>query len=900
MSLSNLEKLFKPRSIAIIGASNRPDSLGAMVMRNLLLSDFHGPVMPVNPRYESVLRVLCYPSVETLPISPDLAILCTPPPTIAPLIEQLGSIGNRMAVVMTVDPDSSEVGEKTSFTEEISKVARISGVRLLGSGSTGIQVPGIGLNASWIHTTAQKGKLAIVSQSGSLVAGVLEWATAKGVGFSHVISVGDSVDVDLADILDSLALEPNVQAVLLYIRSIHDSRRFLSAARAISRIKPVITIKANRRNDGTIIVNADENSQEYSDEVFDAAVRRAGMLRVTHTDELFDAVETLANSRPFLGNSLVVLCNGSGPAEVAVDILVAGGSQLHMFDQETSKALSAVYAGSGPPRIPLDIGRDADASRYRAVMDILLKAKGIHGILVMHAPTPMAPGDKVAEVVTELCKKSMRNVMACWLGMPLDRLDHLRKIFIQAHVSLFSTPDKAARGFHYLASFQRNQDMMLQSPVYTSRISPAQREENIKEIEKIMSEGCYFMDEEQTAKLLESYEIQSPKTRIANTLEDVVNAAAQVGYPVSLRPCSKSIIAKYFTGHMVTDVSCKEEATNLGQRMLEEFQEHNPGEAFPGFVVQEMVRRPNNLVIMAGIANDSLFGKLIRFGPGGARTHIRKDRAVTLPPLNMSLAKELITRTSIGTILDTQDGRKLANSGRIQQLLVRISELVIDYPQIQVLDMNPILAGPDDCLVIDARIALSDVADNTTCLAIRPYPRELEENIILRDGRNVLVRPVLPEDEVAYKQLILRTSSRDRQLRFCGEMTNLTPELLAQLIHIDYDREMAFMAMTLGPQGEPECLGVVNTATTADNEEAEYSILIRSDLQGQGLGSLLMNKMINYCHSRHTKTIFGLVLSSNDDMLALVEKLGFKIKSLEGDYEMVEVRLGLQSQLSSD
>lgn len=897
MSVQGLVSLFRPKSVAVIGASSRKGSLGSTVMRNLLRGDYEGPVMPVNPRHQSVLRVLCYPSIPDLPVTPELALICIPPEGVARAIGELGDKGCKVAIVLTVDPKGHDGGDAHDLGREILETARAKGMRVLGPGSTGVQVPDIGLNASWISHTALPGKLALVAQSGALVSGVLDWATARGIGFSHVVSAGDSLDINLGDILDYLALDTRTRAILLYIRSLDDSRQFMSAARAVARIKPVIAIKAHRRAEGSSYTPDADVPQELTDDVYDAAIRRAGILRVANTDELFNAVETLAYGRPLKGEKLAIVSNGGGPGEIAADTLIAGGGTLARLSEDTRKALRVIYSGPGIDDTPVDIGRDATPERFAKAVSVLLKAPDVDGLLVMHTPSPTAGAEETARAVARAAGNTYRNVLACWLGGSFSKEIH--ECFTTVKIPLYETPDKAARAFLHLLDYRRNQETLLQTPS-AAPVTQVERWAPARDIvRQAWDQGVTCLDEELTAEVLKAYGMKVPPTRVADNMETALSKAEEIGFPVSLRLQSPTVKQKFTVGNVSMDLSGENSFVEAAKGIQDRFAARYPDDPFPGFVVQKSIRRPGCMVLMAGVAMDDLFGPVVRFGPGGLTRTVRNDHAVALPPLNMNLAGELISRTRVAKVLANAGEGSKVNEMVIRRALVQISDMLVDIAEIGALDINPLLVDNEGYDVIDARIGVRRKEEADRFLAIRPYPRELEETVRLKDGKDVMVRPVRPEDEPVYLEMLEKVSLEDLRLRFCGDIRSMPRSQLVQLIHIDYDREMAFVVMARDEDGNIECLGAINTMTKADNSESEYAILIRSDLKGMGLGRFLMNKMIDYCRSRNTGDIFGLVLRENEGMIGLTESLGFRTSLLD-DEDMVEVRLNLQDRSYSN
>jgi len=863
-------------------------------MRNLLSYQFEGPIFPVNPRHKSVQGVYCYASVKDLPMPPELAIFCTPLSTIPQLIKQLSERGTHAGIVMSNYTSTSDSAKNEPAIKAALQAAREYGFRFIGPRSTGIIAPWAGLNASWMPVATTPGKIALVSQSGSLASGLLEWAGAYGIGFSYAISAGDAADVDLSEVLDFLAMDRKTKAILLYLRSVQESRHFLSAARALARIKPVIAIKAIQLQENSSLTAAETPAhQKHQDDVYDAALRRSGILRVRDTDELFEAVKTLAHAKPLRKDHLVIICNGNGPGMIATDTLLSNGGSLTTLNENTMTALEKIIpADVGTPRMnPIDIGRDADAKRYRLTIDTLLCDPDIDSMLVMHTPSAIADVDDIAQQVILATEGRQRNTLACWLGETGP--GKVQDAFEAADIPLYITPDRAAKAFMHLVNHQKNQQMLLEIPSATYSNPEVKRQEIRHYVNDAATNCRFFMNEEETAKILGGYGINTPLVRVTNSIDACIQAANEIGYPVTLRLASASVHRRQTVGNMILDLPSDEAIRAAGNSLADYFCKRYPNTPLAGFVVQKMERRPDSLILSAGVFIDPQFGPVIRFGKGGKATELKDDQAVALPPLNMSLAKELVTRTHVGRQVDMNPQLFGIDLNKLCTTLVALSDLVVDTPELSLLEINPLLVAKNDTLSIDARITLAPASkNNEERLSIRPYPKEHEEWMTLKDGRRIFVRPIRPEDEPAYINLFENLSQEDLRLRFCGEATPLSQTMLAEVLHIDYAREMTFIALCDNGSGDWESLGIVHALTTADRRDAEYAISVRSDLKGQGLGKLLMTKIINYCRDLNVNSIYGLVLKNNTSMLGLCTHLGFHTGSLADD-ELVEVRLQL-------
>lgn len=864
MSLRNLPSLFAPKAIAVIGASTRPRRSGAVIMRNLLEGGFAGPIMPVNPKHDSVAGVLAYPDVKSLPRTPDLAVIATPPALVPDLVAALGERGTKAAIVV-----SSVKGATLDLTLA---QARRYGLRLLGPDTLGLQVPKAGLNASFAHLRAQPGSLAFVSQSAALCTQVLDWARPKGIGFSHFISLGKGVDVDFGDVLDYLGSDPGTRAILLYIESIEQRRSFMAAARAAARNKPVLAVKAGRPLPADPAEAGWSGALAEPDAVWDAALRRAGVLRVAHLDELFGAVETLARSRPMRGERLAVLTNGGGTGVMAEDELREGGVVLPPLAEKTLERLNAFLPKDWSRANPIDMQVDADGARYAEALKTLIEDRSVDAVLVLHSPSALTSSTEVAEAVIATVKKSGGHVLTCWAGH--EAVEPARRRFAEAGLATFETPSTAAKAFLHLVWHRRNREILMQTPpsmptVFRPDIALAR-----KVIDEALGQGRRQLTEIEAKEILAAYGVPVAPVKLVATPDEAALASTSLGYPIALTVDSPDIVRKWDVGGVALNLENAEAVGAAARGMIARIAERKPGARIQGFTVQRMVSRQNARQLLVGVASDPLFGPVILFGEGGRAVEVIRDHAIALPPLNVALADELIGRTRMARLLDSYLDRPAADKDAVRLVLLQVSQIVVDHPEIAELDINPLFADQRGVIAVDAHIKLAPNRDSR--LAIKPYPQHLEEESKLRDGRKIQLRPIRPEDEPAHYALMEKMTPEDIRMRFFSLMTSMPHSEMARLTQIDYDREMAFIATLFNDDGVAETLGVVRTVTDPDNIKAEFAIAIRSDLKGQGLGKILMNKVLAYHRGRGTKEVVGTVLAENRSMLALAQKLGFQ------------------------
>jgi acetyltransferase len=889
MTIRNLERMFEPRSVALIGASRKPGSVGAALARNLLGSGFEGPVMPVNPRYEAIEGVLAYPDVASLPLTPDLAVIATPPPTVPGLIAELGRRGTRAAVVISAGFAEAEGGAR--LQQALLDAARPHLLRIVGPNCIGLLVPRLGLNASFAPVMPAAGGIAFVAQSGAVATAVLDWAHARGIGFAHVVALGDMADVDFGDLLDWLARDPETTSILLYIEAVRHGRKFMSAGRAAARTKPVVVVKAGRRGAGARAARSHTGALAGSDAVYDAAFRRAGMLRVLQLEELFDAVETLATAPPPRGDRLAIVTNGGGLGVLAADALVEGGGRLSELSPETLARLDAALPPIWSHGNPVDVVGDAGPERYADALRAVLDDPGVDATLALFCPTAIASPKETARATAEVAaSRPGAPLLASWLGGAAA--EEARPVFAEHCVPSYATPEQAVRGFLQLVCWRRSQEILMETPPSIPEGFVPGTERARETVRAALAAGREWLDAGEVAAVLEAYGVEAVAQQLAGTAEEAAALAAQIGGPVALKIRSPDVVHKSEVGGVELDVppeAVRARAETLAARLARA----QPGARLTGFVVQPMVHRPGSIELIAGAAADAVFGPVILFGQGGTATELVGDRALALPPLNRRLADELISRTRIGRLLPGGRGRPAADRDALALALVRVAQLVCDVPEIVELDVNPLLADARGVIALDARVRAAPFeGEPESRLAIRPYPKELEERLPF-EGRSLLLRPIRPEDEPALRSAFAKLTPDEIRMRFFVPLKALSHGLAARLTQLDYDREMALVLIDPGASGGEDLFAVVRLFADPDHERAEFAILVRHDRTGRGLGRLLMERLIAYARSRGIREVFGDVLQENGAMRRLCQTLGFRERRTTTDRGVVRVTLPL-------
>jgi acetyltransferase len=868
MSTYRLETLFAPRSVAVVGASPRQTSTGRAVLENLLGSGFPGAIHLVNPRYDEIAGVRAVKSYDALPETPDVVAIAVPPAAVPDAVAAAARKGTAVGIIITAGLGHGP----GSLAEVCERNARAAGMRLVGPNCLGVLVPGAKLNASFAAAAPPPGDLALISQSGAIAAGLVQWAAGRGVGFSAIVSIGDSLDVDFADLLDHFALDRGTRAILLYIESVKDA---------------VLVIKSGRRVQGAKAAMTHTGALAGSDAVYDAAFRRAGLLRVFDLDELFAAAETLARLSSLSGPRLAILTNGGGVGVLAVDRLIDLGGELAAISPDTMKKLDAALPPIWSRANPADIAGDAGADRYAVALECLLEDNANDAVLVMNVPTALASALDAAKSVIAVAERERdkrmppKPVFTMWMGESGPASD----AFEAANIPNYKTESAAVYGFMHLVRYRQARDLLMATPpsMPTDFVPDVAAVRPV--IDGVLREKRTWLDPVELTAVLSAYSIPITPAVLARDSDEAVAAARPhlaKGVPVVLKIQSLDIVHKSEVGGVRLDLASEDAVREATADILSRAHAAKPEARIAGVTVFPMIVRPKARELIVGVADDPTFGPVIAFGQGGTAVEVISDKSLALPPLNLDLAKRLIARTRVSRILKAYRNVPAADEGAIELLLVKLSQLVADFPEIREIDLNPVLADETGVIAVDARISVAPVeaahrgASGNPRFAIRPYPAEWVRHMQLRDGTAILVRPVRPEDEPLYGPFFAAVTPADLRLRFFAPVKDFSHPFVARLTQIDYARAMAFVAID---ETSGALLGVVRLHADANYESGEYAILIRSDLKGHGLGWLLMQLMIEYARSEGIRTMNGQVLRENTMMLEMCRELGFHVAS---------------------
>ena len=896
MSTYRLERIFLPRSIAIVGVSPRQGSLGLTVLQNIVRGGFLGAIHIVSPTHAEIEGFAAVKNIAALPEPPDLVLLTTPPATIPDLVSEAGAKGVAGAVIITAGMGHGP----GSLAEAADQKARQHGIRLIGPNCLGLILPSAKLNASFATRMPSVGNLALISQSGAVAAGIVEWAARRAIGFSAIVSLGDKVDVDFGDCLDFFTSDPATRGILLYVESIKDARKFLSAARAAARVKPIVVIKAGRHAQGAKAAATHTGALAGSDAVYDSAFRRAGLLRVFDLDELFNAAETLAQLRPFTGNRLAILTNGGGIGVLAVDRLIDLGGILAELSPETLERLNGALPATWSKANPVDIIGDANADRYAAALAALLDDPSNDAILAINVPTTLAsPTDiarRVIEVVSakNLQRTSKKPVFAVWVGED----EAAATAFRSASIPHFATETSALSGFMHLVRYSEAQRLLMETPPSLPEDFSPDVTAGRAAVHGALRDNRSWLDPIEATQLFGAYGIPIASAVSARNHSEAAQAAAPffaAGHAVAVKILSRDIIHKSDVDGVRLNLQSAEAVRKAADEIIARARAAMPEARIAGVTVHPMIVRSRARELIVGIADDPTFGPVILFGHGGIGAEVIDDKALALPPLDLRIAHDLMAQTRVARLLKAYRNMPAANEAEVALVLVKLAQLVADLPEIREIDINPLLADEQGVIALDARVAVAPAAAKAKGgghprFAIRPYPKEWERHLTLRGDTSVFVRPVRPEDEALFRRFFEKVTSADLRLRFFAPIKEFSHAFIARLTQLDYARAMAFVAID---SASGELLGVVRLHADANHEKGEYAILLRSDLKGQGLGWQLMELMIAYARSDGLRSIEGQVLAENSSMLKMCGEFGFQIKHDSQDSSLRVVKLQL-------
>lgn len=901
MEKNPLEVMFKPRSVAVIGATERQGSVARTILWNLLSTSFGGTIFPVNPKYNSILGIKAYPSVGAIPDEVDLAVIVTPARTVPGLIQECADKGVRAAIIISAG--FKETGPKgVALEEEILKIARKSNMRIVGPNVLGVMNPITGLNATFASTMARPGSVGFISQSGALLTAILDWSFRENVGFSAFVSVGSMLDVGWGDLIHYLGDDPNTRSIVIYMESIGDARSFLSAAREVALTKPIIVIKPGRTEEAAKAAASHTGSLTGGDEVLAAAFRRSGVLRVDTISDLFSMAEVLSKQPRPRGPRLTIVTNAGGPGVLATDALITGGGQLAPVSPAAMEQYNKLLPPHWSHNNPVDILGDADAERYAQSIEVAVNDEESDGTLVILTPQAMTnPTDTARALADHFARPAGHTygkpILASWMGGP--EVSSGEAILNKANIPTFAYPDTAAQIFNYMWRYQRRLTALYQTPELAEDFGETGfKHYLIKEmLEQIRATGRTILTEYESKQVLEAYDIPTVPTRLAKSADEAVRIAAEIGYPVVLKLNSETITHKTDVGGVRLDLGNADEVRNAYVTMEQNVSEKYSPDDFLGVTVQPMVSLKNGYELILGSSPDPQFGPVVLFGTGGTLVEVFKDRALAIPPLNTTLARLTMTRTKIYEALKGVRGRPPVDLAELDKLFVRFSQLVVEQRWIKEIDINPLFVSHEQIIALDGRVVLYEPEvkeEDLPRLAIRPYPTHYVKEFANKAGEPFTLRPIRPEDEPKMVRFHEKLSEESVYLRYFRAFKldhRVEHERLTRICYVDYDRDIVLVVEWTDPEtGQQEIVAVGRLTRLPNPTEAEFAMLVRDDFQGRGIGTQLLQNLLSFGKDEGIERVVAWMLPANRGMIEISEKLGFKMTREE---EMVKAVMEL-------
>ena len=879
-----LHTLFEPESIAIVGASETPNSIGVTLVRNMLDSGYKGNLFFVNPKHETVFGEKSHASVDAIPHRLDIAVICTRANTVPDIIDACGRAGCRNAII--VSGGFAEAGPRGAALERAAlENARRHGMRVIGPNCLGIMRPGSQINLTFAHGFAHPGTIGLISQSGALCTAILDWALPNKIGFSNVVSLGAESDIDFGEVLDYMVSDPRTENIFLYIEGIKNARRFMSALRAAARCKPVLLIKVGKHPAGEKAVLSHTGALVGADDVFDAALRRAGVIRLANVGQMFAAASALFSHFRPRGKRLAIITNGGGPGVMAADYAEDIGIPLAMLDPAALARLNGLLPATWSKSNPIDILGDADPARYGAALQACIDDENVDGVLAILTPQAMTDPTQAARTMIEISRHSDKPLVACWMGG--DQVLEARKLFHGAGVPSFRTPEPAVDLFSHISNYYRNRQLLMQTPPSISEQAPPRLDSARLVIETALMEGRKVLSEMESKAVLAAFRIPISPTVVARSASEAMVLAEELGLPVVMKIDSPQIKHKTDSGGVRLNLNSLAAVRDSWLEIMDEVKKRYPAAEINGIAIEPMVQKPHGRELVVGMLRDKIFGPTIYLGPGGTGVEAyNSDRTVALPPLNSVLVADMLASTRTTARLGRFRNMPPVSMAAIESVLLRVSTMVCELPWISELDINPLIVDENGAVAVDARIVVENLpitAGRYDHMAIHPYPSHLKSSFQAKDGTLVTIRPIKPEDVRMEQEFVKALSPESRYMRFMNTIREVSPAQLVRFTQIDYDREMAFLA-TIEQEGVEKEIGVVRYATSPDGESCEFAIVVADDWQGKGLARRLMGTLIDTAGSSGLRYMRGDFLAENTRMLAFVASLGFVLSAHPEDH----------------
>jgi len=874
MNSKTLDKIFKPKSIAVIGASDKIGSAGYRIFRNLIGSGYNGVVYPVNLKRESVQGVQAYSNVDKLPKIVDLAIVATPSAIVPDVVEECGKKGIKGIVI--VSAGFKEIGEKgIELEEKLRRIKEKYRLRIIGPNCVGFILPYLNLNATFAGSMPEQGNIALFSQSGAVCGAILDWAASAKVGFSSFVSVGSMLDVDFGDLIDYFGMDIHTRSILLYVESITDAKKFMSAARSFTRVKPVIVIKSGRYKEGAKAASSHTGALAGDDAIYDAAFKRAGIVRVKEIGDLFNCSSILSKQPSPTGSNIAIITNAGGPGVLATDAIIEKGGKLAKLSKETLENLNQILPTYWSKDNPIDIIGDADEEQYQSVIEVCLEDKNIDGLIILSVPQVMANPTKLAERIIDISKNSVKPILTSFIGE--ESVHHARNILNRNSIPTYSTPEEAVESYMHLYNYSRNLELLYETPAELKiKTSISYRKKTKEIIKNSIKENRTLLSEKESKELLEVYGINSTKPFIATSENEAVKHAEKIGYPVVMKILSHEITHKSDVGGVTLDIQCEDEIRKSFKKMIKKVEDKIPAAKIEGVTIQKMIKNGGHELIL-GSKKDPVFRSIILFGMGGIYTELFKDRAIGFPPLNQVLAQRIIEQTKAYELLKGFRGLPKVNIEKIEETMMKFSQLIIDNPEINEIDINPLIVNNNDIIAVDARVIIEKDIKTTPNYIITPYPTKYIKKVNLKDDTKVTLRPIKPEDEMLWLDMFKSFSEETVRYRFFRIIKDTPHEMRTRYCNIDYDREIGIVA-EIKDNRKKRFLGVIRIIVDpSKNDEVEFAIVVSDKWQRLGLGSELFDFMIEIVKDKNLKKIYGTVLRDNYPMIKLCKEKNFKI-----------------------
>ena len=885
MNTHNLDCIFKPKRIAIVGVSSNPNSVSGKVLSNIVAAGFKGVVYPVNPSFEAVMAMPCFPDLNSLPNKPDLAVICTAASEVPSVVKNCGDNGINGVIIMS--SGFKEIGaEGVKLEEEILEIKKqFRNMRIIGPNCLGVIVPALNLNVSFAPDFPRTGNIAFISQSGALCTSVLDWANEEKIGFSSFVSIGNTIDVDYGHLIDYFGEDEDTRSIILYVESISDSRKFMTAARAFARTKPIIVYKAGRFPESAAVAASHTGALASGDNVYDAAFRRTGLTRVFDIGEIFDCAELLARNKIPKGARLAIVTNAGGPGVMATDALIASKGKLAKLSDETIQILNENLPPQWSHANPVDVLGDARSKRIMKAVKIVLDDKSVDAVLVILTPQAMTNADQTAKALGEISANTKKPILASWLGG--KNMSTGVRILNDFGIPNYKTPEQAVRAFMTLVEYSRNLETLYETPKDIPVEFSEERKKIRSEFRTIVKNKKEILSEENSKRLLSAYNIPVSMPVPAKTAEDAVKAANKISYPVVFKILSHDITHKSDSGGVITDINSDQTALLSYKKIMDSVKEKIPDAVIEGITVQKMIKMKDSVELILGIKKDPVFGTVILVGAGGVTAELFGDMSLGFPPLNERLARRMLEDLKVWPLLKGYRGKDAADIDKLIQVMIRLSYLAADYPEITELDINPILTSSEGVVALDARVVVdlsSEIkeAEKYSHLALRPYPEEFVTDRVSIDGRKIKLRPIKPEDEPMWLELLGSCSKESIYSRFRYFFQWASHEVATRFCYIDYNREIAIVA-EIEDQGKRKLIGVGRLISDPEQHTVEYAVLITDKWQNKDLGGILTDYCLEIAENWGIKKIYAQTTSDNHRMISLFKKRGFNILEREDD-----------------